>query len=97
MASDGSAGNLLVMLGESAVREGELLEGSVFDPEPFFTFSKIITRIRVKIGAVTFVICNLFLDAVEEGWLLLLDVVTGNISSLVSGILHFPPVLRVVQ
>jgi len=42
MASAGSAGTRCPIVGDSTALEGELLEGSVFDPEPFFTFFLIL-------------------------------------------------------
>ncbi|KAJ8975996.1 hypothetical protein NQ317_006293 [Molorchus minor] len=38
IASEGSAGSLLAILGDSTVREGELFVGSVLEPDPFFTY-----------------------------------------------------------
>lgn len=39
IASEGSAGSRLAILGDSTVLEGELFDGNVLEPEPFFTFN----------------------------------------------------------
>jgi hypothetical protein len=43
IASDGSAAWRRAMLGDSTVREGELFEGRVFEPAPFFTCKRTRT------------------------------------------------------
>jgi hypothetical protein len=46
MASAGSAGSRRPIVGDSTALEGELLEGSVFEPEPFFTFFFILQHMN---------------------------------------------------
>lgn len=43
IASEGSAGSRLAMLGDSTVLEGELFDGNVLEPDPFFTCTETRT------------------------------------------------------